>query len=57
MGIYRIPEIPGIPYTATVDPLDVARRDHMEFFVESILSHRNKEKRTSAEFLVKLCCF
>jgi hypothetical protein len=38
---------------AKTDPLDVARRDHMEFFVESILDHRGIENRTSIEFLVK----
>jgi hypothetical protein len=26
--------------SAITDPLDVARRDHMEFFVEQILDHR-----------------
>ena len=38
---------------SVVDPLVVARRDHMEFFVESILDHRNCQTRTSAEFLVR----
>ena len=28
--------------------LDVARRDHMEFFVESILDHRNTQSRTTS---------
>ena len=38
---------------SVVDPLDVARGDHMEFFVESIVDHRHVQTRTSAEFLVK----
>jgi Chromo (CHRromatin Organisation MOdifier) domain len=36
-----------------VDPVDVARRDHMEFFVESISSHRGNLNRSASEFLVK----
>ena len=40
--------------SAVTDPLDVARRDHMEFFIEKILDHRgNIKKRTELEFLVK----
>ena len=35
------------------NPLDVARRDHMEYFVEDILEHRGKHQRTQIEFLVK----
>ena len=36
------------------DPLDVARHDYMEFFVESILEHRGDiQRKTSLEFLVK----
>ena len=39
---------------AVTDPLDVARRDHMEFFVEAILDHRGNIKRKSTlEFYVK----
>ena len=39
---------------ALIDPLDVARRDHMEFFVEAILDHRGDIKRRSLlEFYVK----
>ena len=33
--------------------LDVARGDHMEYFVEDILEHRGKHQRTHVEFLVK----
>ena len=36
-----------------IDPVDVARRDHMEFFVESIVSHRGNLNRSAIEFLVK----
>jgi Chromo (CHRromatin Organisation MOdifier) domain len=36
-----------------VDSVDVARRDHMEFFVESIVSHRGNPTRSAIEFLVK----
>ena len=36
-----------------IDPVDVARRDHMEFFVESIVSHRGNLNRSTIEFLVK----
>ena len=40
--------------SALTDPLDVARRDHMEFFVEAILDHRGDIKRKSTlEFYVK----
>ena len=40
--------------SAVTDPLDVARRDHMEFFVEKILAHRgNLKKLKDIEFLVK----
>ena len=38
---------------AIVDTLGVARRDHMEFFVESIIDHRgNSDRRTETEFLL-----
>ena len=51
---YHVSDMKVFLYDASVvDPLDVARRDHMEFFVESILDHRNVQTRTSAEFLVK----
>ena len=39
---------------AIVDPLDVARRDVMEFFIEKILNHRgNLKLRKDIEFKVK----
>ena len=38
---------------ALIDPLDVARRDNMEYFVDKILQHRgNLKKKTEIEFLV-----
>ena len=42
-------------YDSTVtDPLDVARRDHMEFFVESVIDMKgDPNRKTSLEFLVK----
>ena len=40
--------------SAIVDPVDVARRDYMEFFIEKILNHRgNLKLKTDIEFLVK----
>ena len=36
-----------------VDPVDIARRNHMEFIVESIVSHRGNLTRSAIEFLVK----
>ena len=39
---------------AITDPLDVARRDHMEYFVETILDMKGDiKRRSSLEFLVK----
>jgi transposase InsO family protein len=36
------------------DPLDIARRDYLEFFVEKVLSHRGSPKRKSSlEFLIQ----
>ena len=31
---------PFVFYSAVVDPMDVARRDYMEYFVDKILQHR-----------------
>ena len=37
-----------------VDPVDIARRDRMEFFIEKILDHRgNLSRKTEIQFLVK----
>ena len=38
---------------AITNPLDVARRDDMEYFVEDILDHRGPQQRSKIEFLVK----
>ena len=40
-------------YSAVIDPEDIARRDHMECFIEEILEHRgNRKEKTEIEFLV-----
>ena len=37
-----------------VDPVDVARRDYMEFFIENVISYRgNLKRKTEPEFQVK----
>ena len=37
-----------------VDPVDVARRDYMEFFIENVISYRGNLKcKTELEFQVK----
>ena len=39
--------------SALVDPLDIARRDQMEFFIEKISDHRGKlSHRESLQFFV-----
>jgi Chromo (CHRromatin Organisation MOdifier) domain len=38
---------------AITNPLDFARRDHMEYFVEEIRSHRGPHQRSKIELLVK----
>ena len=39
--------------SALVDPLDIARRDQMEFFIEKISDHRGKlSHRNSLQFFV-----
>ena len=39
--------------SAIVDPLDIARRDQMEFFIEKISDHRGKlSQRKSLQFFV-----
>jgi Chromo (CHRromatin Organisation MOdifier) domain len=41
-------------FSTTADPLDIARRDYLEFFVEEILSHRGNVKKVSTlQFFVK----
>ena len=44
---------PYVFYTALVDPLDIARGDQMEFFIEKISDHRGKlSHRKSLQFFV-----
>ena len=51
---YRVSDMKEFRYDPSeVDPVDVARRDHMEFFVESIIDHRDVKLRTTAQFPVK----
>ena len=39
--------------SAVVDPENIARRDHMEYFIEDILDHRgNLKKKSEIQFLV-----
>ena len=53
-GDYHVSDIKPFRYdSSVVNPLDVARRDHMEFFAESILDHRGTQSRSTSEFLVK----
>ena len=41
-------------FSSTVDPLDIARRDYLEFFVEEIIDHKGDVKKVSTlKFLVK----
>ena len=45
--------IPFVFDAALTDPLDDARRDNMEYFIDKILQHRgNLKKKTEIEFLV-----
>ena len=37
-----------------VDPLDIARRDYLEFFIEKVIEHRgNPKRKKSLEFLIQ----
>ena len=48
----RIKEFRFNPHV--VDPLDIARRDYLEYFVETIKAHRgNPRKVSTLQFLVK----
>ena len=41
-------------FSTKADPLDIARRDYLEFYVEEILTHRGNIKKVSTlEFFVK----
>jgi Chromo (CHRromatin Organisation MOdifier) domain len=52
--VYHVSDMkPFIYDPAVTTPLDVARRDYMEFFVETIIDHRgNIKRKTDLEFLV-----
>jgi transposase InsO family protein len=52
---YHVSDIKPFHFDPEVtDPLDVARRDYLEFFVENILEHRGDPKhKTHLEFRVK----
>ena len=44
--------------SAVIDSEDIARRDHMEYFIDEILEHRgNLKKKTEIEFLISWLCF
>jgi Chromo (CHRromatin Organisation MOdifier) domain len=52
-SIYHVSTMKPFPYDpAITNPLDVARRDHMEYFVKEIRSHRGSHQRSKIEFLV-----
>ena len=52
---YHVSDLKQFLYDSSVtNPLDVARRDYMEFFVEKILAHAGDNKKpTSMSFHVK----
>jgi Chromo (CHRromatin Organisation MOdifier) domain len=51
---YHVSDLKPFVYDpAVTTPLDVARRDYMEFFVETIIDHGgNVKRKTDLEFLV-----
>ena len=51
---YHVSDMKPFLFDAAItDPLDVARRDNMEYFIDKILQHRgNLKKRTEIAFLV-----
>ena len=53
--VYHVSDMkPFVFDPAIVDPVDIARRDYMEFFIEKILEHRgNLKRKTDLQFLVK----
>ena len=53
--VYHTSDMKPFLYDSTItEPLDVARRDHMEFFVESVIDMKgDPNRKTSLEFLVK----
>jgi hypothetical protein len=53
-SVYHVSTMKPFLYDpAITNPLDVARRDHMEYFLEEVLSHRGLHQRFKIEFLVK----
>ena len=53
-AVYHVSAMKQFLYDpAITNPLDVARRDDMEYFVEDILDHRGPHQRSKIEFLVK----
>jgi Chromo (CHRromatin Organisation MOdifier) domain len=53
-SIYHVSAMkPFVHDPAITNPLDVTRRDHMEYFVEEILSPCGPHQRSKIEFLVK----
>ena len=52
---YHITDLkPFIFDPSIVDPLDIARRDYLEFFIEKIIDHRgNIKRKKSLEFLIQ----
>jgi Chromo (CHRromatin Organisation MOdifier) domain len=50
----HVKRIKQFHFSPTADPLDIARRDYLEFFVEEILAHRGNVKKVSTlQFFVK----
>ena len=50
----HVKRIKQFHFSPTSDPLDIARRDYLEFFVEEILAHRGNVKKVSTlQFFVK----
>ena len=52
---YQVSDMKPFIFNADlVDPVDVARRDYMEFFIENVISYRgNLKHKTELEFQVK----
>ena len=51
----HVPDMKPFIFNADlVDPIDVARRDYMEFFIENVISYRgNLKRKTELEFQIK----
>ena len=52
--VFHVSDMKPFVFDPTVvDPLDIARRDHMEYFIDKILDHRgNIKKRSILQFHV-----